>query len=74
MSDIALMFADGSSKGNADPAFDARMMPIGELSMACWEGLVTYGPMEAIVKAAKLMIDKIKNLWARVCGPGLPWL
>ena len=56
--DIALMIADGSSKGKADPAFDAHMMPIGEWSMACWEGWATDGAMEVIVKAAKLMIKK----------------
>ena len=31
---------------------------------------VEMGAMEVIAKAAKLMMKKIKNRWARVCGPG----
>ena len=33
--DIALMLADGSESGKADPAFDAHMLPIGERALAC---------------------------------------
>ena len=67
---IALMLADGSSKGRADPAFDAHMMPIGEWAMACWGNWVTDSAMDAIVKAAKGMVVAAKNQWARVCGQG----
>ena len=68
--DIALMFADGGPKGKADPAFDAHMMPIGEWAMACWEGWTIDGAMDAIIKAAKIMVTSVKNRWARVCGLG----
>ena len=32
--DVALMLADESSTGRADPAYDAHMLPIGEWSLA----------------------------------------
>jgi hypothetical protein len=59
--DIALVVADGSSKGRADPAFDAHMMPIGEWAMACWENWITDGAMDVIVGAAKEMVAAARN-------------
>ena len=35
--DLAMVVADGSNKGRADPAYDARSLPIGEWAMAVWE-------------------------------------
>ena len=67
--DIALVMADGSSTGMADPAFDAHMMPIGEWAMACWEGWTTDAAMDTIVVAAKFLTQTFSNLWAKVCGP-----
>ena len=69
--DIALVVADGSSEGRADPAFDAHMMPIGEWAMACWENWITDGAMDVIVGAAKEMVAAARNQWARACGPGV---
>ena len=34
--DLALMVADGSAKGRADPAFDAHIMPVGQWAMAIY--------------------------------------
>ena len=35
--DLALMVADGSAKGRADPAYDAHIMPVGQWAVAVWE-------------------------------------
>ena len=35
--DIALLLADGSHKGMADSAYDARLLSVGEWVMAVWE-------------------------------------
>ena len=67
--DIALMIADGSSGGRADPAFDAHMMPIGEWALACWEGWTTDGAMDVMIKDAKTRLKGARNQWAKVCGP-----
>ena len=34
---LALVIADGSDTGRADPAYDAHMLPVGEWSLAVWE-------------------------------------
>ena len=47
--DLALVVADGSTKGRADPAYDAHSLPIGELAMAVWEGCTTIGAMQRVV-------------------------
>ena len=67
--DIALQIADGSSSGNADPAVDAHMMPIGEWALACWENWTTDSAMDIMVKSARTMLKAARNQWAKVCGP-----
>ena len=67
--DIALVLADGSNSGKADPAYDAHMMPIGEWALACWENWTTDAAMELMVRSAKLMVKEARNQWARVYGP-----
>ena len=35
--DLALMMADASANGRADPAFDAHKLPIATWALAIWE-------------------------------------
>ena len=68
--DIALMLADGGPKGNADPAFDAHSLPIGEWARAVWEERLPRPAMMALAAQAKLQLIRAKRIWATVTGPG----
>ena len=45
--DLALMLADGSESGRADPAYDAHEGPIRSWAMAIWEGWI---PRESLTR------------------------
>ena len=51
--DLALMLADESEGGRADPAFDAHMMPIGQWSLAVWESWLPLNGLYQLINVAK---------------------
>ena len=68
--DLAMVIADGSKKGRADPAYDAHALPIGEWSMALWERWCPVISMQSVINDAVGRIAKAKNNWAVCYGPG----
>ena len=67
--DVALMFADGSTKGSADPAFDAHILPIGDWAMAVWDARLPKHTLRGMIARAKLKLVKSTNVWAATSGP-----
>ena len=72
--DLALMLADGSKKGRADPAYDAHGLPIGEWSMAVWEGWESPAAMQLTLDHAERRFKTAKNQWSVTYGPGAAYL
>ena len=50
---MALILADGSAKGQADPAFDAHVLPIGEWANVVWENWLPTNSLERLVRHGK---------------------
>ena len=67
--DTALMIADGGPRGRADPAYDAHDLPIGQWSMAVWEGWLPKHSLLLLAASAKRQIIGAKRIWAKVYGP-----
>ena len=68
--DLALVMADGSSRGRADPAFAAHIDPIGQWALAIWE---KWLPRESLLKLAAEALDlaiRRQRPWAHCTGPG----
>ena len=68
--DLALLMADGSKTGRADPAYDAHALPIGEWAMAIWECWLPIRSLQRIVDDAVNRLNGAKNKWAVCYGPG----
>ena len=68
--DLALLIADGSQSGRADPAYDAHALPIGEWAMAVWEYWYPVKSLQRIVDDACERLESAKNKWAVCYGPG----
>ena len=49
---MAMVVADGSKKGRADPAYDAHSLPIGEWAMAVRERWTTRVSMQKVIDDA----------------------
>ena len=67
--DWALVIADGSLKGKADPAFQAHTSPIGKWAEAVWESWLSRPALERLAAAAKEKVAKSNFSWALVRGP-----
>ena len=67
--DIALMLADESNTGRADPAYDAHMLPIGEWALAVGEGWRKLDSIMGMVGRACTRLRKVKNPWKVAYGP-----
>ena len=57
--DVALMIADGSAKGKADPAFPAHAMPIKSWAEAVWVQRLPRSSMRRLVRFAKKMLKAV---------------
>ena len=68
--DLGLMIADGGTKGGADPAFDAHVMPITEWAKAVWEVRLPRKSLQALAANAQRKLARARNVWAAVNGPG----
>ena len=67
--DMALMLADESNTGRADPAYDAHMLPIGEWALAVWEGWRKLDSIMGMVKRACSRLTGAKNPCKLAYGP-----
>jgi len=72
--DLALILADEGPTGKADPAFDAHGLPIGEWSLAIWEGRESTIAMHKVIAKAKQTTSRAKKQWAVCKGPGAAYL
>ena len=61
--DLALLIADGSATGRADPAHDAHMLPIGEWALAAWERWEPEVAMQRMVSHALVKLKAAKSPW-----------
>lgn len=68
--DLALIMADGSEHGRADPAHAAHVQPIGHWAMAVWHAWL---PIHDLYSLAAKGVTKLVNAarpWHNVRGPG----
>ncbi|HUU62073.1 MAG TPA: reverse transcriptase domain-containing protein, partial [Acidimicrobiia bacterium] len=68
--DLALVLADGSATGRADPAYTAHSDPIGQWATAAWEQWIPPGAMLRLAAAALVKLAKARNPWHCCTGPG----
>ncbi len=68
--DLALLIADETRGGKADPAFDAHTGPIGHWAKAVWEKWLPVSALQRLVAAAESKLSRAARPWAVVRGPG----
>ena len=64
--DVALMLADGSAKGKADPAFPAHAMPIKGWAEAVWDRRMPTISLKRLIRSAKRRLSRTAKEWS-VC-------
>ena len=67
--DLALMLADASRKGQADPAYQAHLDPIGAWADAVWEEWLPGPCLLRLTGQAKVKLAAARRQWAVVRGP-----
>ena len=70
--DMALMLADESQKGRADPAFEAHLQPIGSWARAVWHKWMPHSAMQQMIVSANAKLTAAKSIWQHVRGPATP--
>ena len=72
--DLMLAVADGSAKGQADPAFSAHLLPICKWAQAVWHGWLALAALQALLKHATSRLAGKERLWSLVHGPAAAFL
>ena len=67
--DLALIVADETGGGKADPAFAAHGGPIGEWAQAVWEHWLPIAALMRLTRSAKQRLARAKRPWSVVRGP-----
>ena len=67
--DLALILADGSAKGTADPAFEAHTGPMGRWAMAVWNGWLPMLSLSSMMQEAMTACQKARQPWRIAYGP-----
>lgn len=67
--DLALIMADGSDRGRADPAFDAHTQPICFWAMAIWNDWMPVAELQTMIWEAKTKLTLAAFPWQHVKGP-----
>ena len=67
--DVALMLADGSAKGKADPAFPAHAMPIKSWAEAVWVQRLPTISLRRLTRSAKRRLKRTAKKWSVCYGP-----
>ncbi len=68
--DLALLLADESATGKADPAYAAHAGPIGEWAQAVWNRWMPIRALQRLVTSAHRRIARASRPWSVVRGPG----
>ena len=66
---MALILADASLKGRADPAFDAHTDPIVSWASATWSAWLPPRALQLIMEKAISRLSQTDHIWAAVRGP-----
>ena len=69
-----MTIADGSAKGQADPAFDAHMLPIGEWANAVWEEWLPERSLERLIHYGSTRLVRAKKIWYGCYGPAAAFI
>ena len=72
--DLALITADGSDKGQADPAFGAHIVPIGTWATAIWERWLAVSVLHVGITDAKCKAVKAPRHWGVAIGPAAAYV
>ena len=72
--DLALMIADGSAKGKADPAYEAHSGPIQQWAMAVWDQRLQSNELLVLAADAKVRLTKAKSPWSVCAGPAAAFI
>ena len=67
--EFAMMVADGSKKGKADPAFEAHTSVALHWAQAVWNKWLPIEDLQATVDYAKGRVEGTDRPWAKVTGP-----
>ena len=67
--DLALMIADGSATGKADPAYDAHLDPIVHWAQAVWFTWLSIATLNLMITDAVDRLTNAARTWAVVTGP-----
>ncbi len=67
--DVALLLADGSERGRADPAFSAHDSPIGKWAEAVWESWLPRAALARLTRQAVEDLTGKTSPWRYVFGP-----
>ena len=67
--DLALMMANGSSSGRADPAYAAHTQVIGFWAMNVWNKWIDVAEFESGIQSTKAMMISEGVNWQKVHGP-----
>ena len=67
--DLALMVADASASGRADPAFDAHKLPTATWALAIWETWLPTQMSEQLMATAISALSNAKRVCAKVKDP-----
>ena len=67
--DLALIVADGSERGRADPAYDAHLLPIGKWAECVWDKWLPRRGMDVTVSRLNGKLTQAKSVWQHVRGP-----
>ena len=68
--DLALLVADETAVGKADPAYAAHTGPIGEWAQAVWESWLPLAALNRLVSSAQRRLGHARQPWSIVRGPG----
>ena len=67
--DLALIVADGTTIGAADPAFEAHIGVVYMWSLAVWESWIPPLVLDRLVAATQRRLSTAKRIWTVVYGP-----
>ena len=67
--DMALVIADGTKRGRADPAFDAHMEVALHWAQAVWNQWLTTEELQKCLDYARCRVAKSPSPWSVVTGP-----
>ena len=67
--EVAMMIADGSRKGKADPAFPAHVDVVQHWAQAIWNKWIPQEKLQMSLDYANTRVDASPQPWRTVTGP-----